>query len=232
VFPQGLGTDGACHRASRVSSLRWLRCGPELHRDHAPSAGAIYGRYPARRSRLRATPCSTSPSAEIEGNWWTLFVPDAIDQPSNRAVEHNRSLAASKRRLHRPRNSLWRKRAHGYRKWTHAGVGRQQYGNEFLGAFGKIPPYVLRGRAHRQLHPRSIPAVSRAAWNSSTRWPRSRRHQLDAAYLTVTGQAVMERSRSRSARAQIATVKPSSPGTAKSALVQTRSIMDRGTRDV
>ncbi len=32
---------------------------------------------------------------EIEGNWWTLFRSDAIDQLVKQAVAHNRSLAAS-----------------------------------------------------------------------------------------------------------------------------------------
>ena len=70
--------------------------GPNFTRPTAPPAA----RY--TRDTLRTEEASSSDNRQhmalgrdIEGNWWTLFHSDVIDQLVKQAVEHNRSLAAS-----------------------------------------------------------------------------------------------------------------------------------------
>ena len=104
---QGIAVDSGCFRKARAPMARAivLACvlgfggctvGPNFTRPTAPSAS----RYTA--DTLRGEGGSANDTAqhlalgrEIEGNWWTLFRSDAIDQLVKQAVEHNRSLVAS-----------------------------------------------------------------------------------------------------------------------------------------
>jgi len=63
-----------------------------------------------------------------------------------------------------------------------AGVGRQQYGQEFLGGFGKIPPFTLLRRRTRVSLPRSdyTGGVARGV-EQQYALAEVERHQLDAA---------------------------------------------------
>ena len=70
--------------------------GPEFARPTPPAAA----RYTS--DTLRAEDATKGDTVqhiafgqEIEGNWWTLFHSDAIDQLVTQALDHNRSLAAS-----------------------------------------------------------------------------------------------------------------------------------------
>src|SRR5258708_33080978 len=70
--------------------------GPHFTRPAAPPAARYTG------DTLHGEDASASDNMqhialgrEIEGNWWTLFRSDAIDQLVKQAVAHNRSLAAS-----------------------------------------------------------------------------------------------------------------------------------------
>src|ERR1700684_2613540 len=81
---------------------------------------------------------------EIEGNWWTLFRSDAIDKLVKQAVEHNRSLVASRATLAQAQELALAQAGSLYPQVDlTAGVGRQQYGAEFIGGrFGQIPPFT------------------------------------------------------------------------------------------
>jgi NodT family efflux transporter outer membrane factor (OMF) lipoprotein len=143
---------------------------------------------------------------EIEGNWWTLFRSDAIDQVVAQAIEHNRTLAASATTLRQAQELALAQAGGQYPQVSlSAGAGRQQYGAEFLGGFSILPftyfavgssvSYTLDytgGVARGVEHQYALAEVQR--------------HQLDATYLTVTGQAVIQTLAIASARAQIATV--------------------------
>jgi NodT family efflux transporter outer membrane factor (OMF) lipoprotein len=182
--------------------------GPRFTRPAAPPA-ARYTAAPLRGedSAADATVQHIALGREIEGNWWSLFRSEAIDSIVQQAIEHNRSLAASMATLQQARELASAAAGSRYPQvGLTGGVGRQKYGDEFLGglaqpfafsyfAVGPTVSYTLDytgGVAHdveRQY------ALAELAW-----------HRLDAAYLTVSGQAVMQALAIASTRAQIATL--------------------------
>jgi len=181
--------------------------GPNFTRPTAPSAV----RYTA--DTLRGEAGSANDTAqrlalgqEIEGDWWTLFRSDAIDQLVKQAVEHNRSLLASKATLAQAQELALAQAGLRYpRVDLTAGVGRQQYGNEFLGGF-RIPPFTYFAVGPTVSYTLDYTGGVARGVEQQYALAEVERHQLDAAYLTVTGQAVMQTLAIASARAQIATV--------------------------
>src|SRR5882757_5543873 len=181
--------------------------GPDFTRPTAPPAA----RYIA--DSLHGEDASASDTTqhitlgrEIEGNWWNLFRSDAIDQLVKQAVAHNRSLAASTATLRRARELALAQAGSRYPQVDlTAGAGRQQYGDEFLGGFG-IPPFTYFAVGPTVSYTLDYTGGVARGVEQQFALAEVERHQLDAAYLTVTGQAVMQMLAIASARAQIATV--------------------------
>jgi len=181
--------------------------GPDFVRPTAPSAA----RYTV--DTLRGEDASASDSVqhialgrEIEHDWWTLFGSDAIDQLVKQAVAHNRSLAASTATLKQARELALAQAGSRYPKLDlTAGAGRQQYGNEFLGGF-KIPPFTYFAVGPTVSYALDYTGGVARGVEQRFALAEEERHRLDAAYLAVTGQAVLQTLAIASARAQIATV--------------------------
>jgi NodT family efflux transporter outer membrane factor (OMF) lipoprotein len=181
--------------------------GPDFRRPTPPPAA----RY--TRDTLRTEDASANDNLqhivlgrEVEGNWWTLFHSDAIDQFVKQAVEHNRSLAASVATLAQAQELALAQAGSQYPQVDlAAGAGRQQYGKEFLGPIG-IPPFTYFAVGPAVSY--TLDYTGGVARSVEQQYARAEveRHQLDAAYLAVTGQAVMQALAIASARAQIATV--------------------------
>src|SRR3984893_15767299 len=116
-----------------VSVLGFVGCsvGPNFARPTAPSTARYTG------DTLRGEEVSASDTVqhialgrEIEGNWWTLFRSDAIDQIVTQAVNHNRSLAASMATLAQAQELALAQAGSRYPQVAlTAGAGRQQYGH-------------------------------------------------------------------------------------------------------
>jgi NodT family efflux transporter outer membrane factor (OMF) lipoprotein len=144
---------------------------------------------------------------EIEGDWWSLFRSDAIDGVVKQALEHNRSLAASTATLQQAGELAV---AAGGARYPQigltAGVGRQQYGDEFLGGFFNVPPFTYYAIGPTVSYTLDYAGGISRGVEQQHALAEAARHQMDAAYLTVTGQAVMQTLAISSARAQIATV--------------------------
>jgi NodT family efflux transporter outer membrane factor (OMF) lipoprotein len=182
--------------------------GPDFTRPTAPAA-ARYTRdtLPTEDASANDNLQHIALGREVEGNWWTLFHSDAIDRFVKQAVEHNRSLAASVATLAQAQELALAQAGALYPQVDlTGGVGRQQYGNEFLGGFGKIPPFTYFAVGPAVSY--TLDYTGGVARSVEQQYARAEveRHQLDAAYLAVTGQAVMQVLAIASARAQIATV--------------------------
>lgn len=144
---------------------------------------------------------------EIEGDWWSLFRSEAIDAVVKQAVEHNRSLAASTATLQQARElALAAGGARYPQVGLTAGVGRQKYGEEFLGGFFDLPPFTYYAIGPTVSYTLDYTGGVARGVEQQYAMADVARHQMDAAYLTVTGQAVMQSLAIASARAQIATV--------------------------
>jgi NodT family efflux transporter outer membrane factor (OMF) lipoprotein len=218
MMMQGAAADSGCFRRVRAPTARAivLACilglggcavGPNFTRPTAPSAA----RYTADAPRGEdATASDTAQhialGREIEGDWWALFRSDAIDQLVKQAVEHNRSLAASKATLAQAQELALAQAGSRYPQVDlTAGVGRQQYGAQFLGGVG-IPPFTYFAVGPTVSYTLDYTGGVARSVEQQYALAEVERHQLDAAYLTVTGQAVLQTLAIASARAQIATV--------------------------
>jgi NodT family efflux transporter outer membrane factor (OMF) lipoprotein len=142
----------------------------------------------------------------IEGAWWTLFRSNAIDELVTQAVDHNRTLAASMATLAQAQEIASARAGSQYPQVDlAAGAGRQQYGKEFLGPIG-IPPFTYFAVGPTVSYALDYTGGVARSVEQQYALAEMERHRLDAAYLTVTGQAVMQTLTISSVRAQIATV--------------------------
>ena len=191
-----------------AAAMAGCTVGPNFTRPTPPAST----RYTVAAARDASVPAQDTSQhidlgREIEGDWWSLFRSDAIDGVVKQALEHNRSLEASTATLRQADELAIATGGARYPQiGLSAGVGRQQYGDEFLGGFFNVPPFTyyaigptvsytldyVGGIARRGEQQYALAAVAR--------------HQMDAAYLTVTGQAVMQTLAIGAARAQIATL--------------------------
>jgi outer membrane protein TolC len=181
---------------------------PNFTRPTAPSAARYTGDTP--RGEDATASDTAQPIAlgrEIGGNWWALFRSDAIDQLVKRAPAHNRSLVASKATLARAQELALAQAGSQYPQVAlTAGVGRQQYGDEFLGRFAQIPPFTYFAVGPTVSYTLDYSGGVARGVEEQYALAEVERHQLDAACLAVTGQAVMQTLAIASGRAQIATV--------------------------
>jgi NodT family efflux transporter outer membrane factor (OMF) lipoprotein len=216
---QGTVVDLACIRTACAPMARAiaLACalglsgcavGPNFTRPTPPSAA----RYTA--NTLRGEGGSASDTVqhfalgrEIAGDWWTLFRSEAIASIVSKAVEQNRSLEASIATLEQAHDlALAAAGSQFPQVGLTAGVGRQQYGSEFLGGLGKIPPFTYFAVGPSVSYTLDYTGGVARGVERQYALVDVAQHELDAAYLAVTGQAVMQTLAIASARAQIATV--------------------------
>jgi NodT family efflux transporter outer membrane factor (OMF) lipoprotein len=190
-----------------VLSFGGCAVGPRFTRPTPPPAA----RYTA--DTLRGEAASANDTAqhlalgrEVAGDWWSLFRSDAIDQLVKQAVAHNRSLEASTATLRQAQELALAQAGSRYPQVDlTAGVGRQQYGSEFLGGIG-IPAFTYFAVGPTVSYTLDYTGGVARGVERQYALAEVERHQLDAAYLTVTGQAVMQTLAIASARAQIATI--------------------------
>jgi NodT family efflux transporter outer membrane factor (OMF) lipoprotein len=191
-----------------ILGLGGCAVGPNFTRPAAPPAA----RYTAETPRGEDATASDiaqhiALGREIEGNWWALFRSDAIDQLVTQAVDHNRSLVASKATLAQAQELALAQAGSRYPQVDlTAGVGRQQYGRELVGNFPTAAPFTYFAVGPTVSYTLDYTGGVARSVEQQYALAEVERHQLDAAYLTVTGHAVMQALAIASARAQIATV--------------------------
>jgi NodT family efflux transporter outer membrane factor (OMF) lipoprotein len=180
--------------------------GPSFTRPGGPTEA----RYTAER--LRSEDAQAGDTAQhlalgkdIEDSWWTLFRSDAINRIVKQAVEHNRTLAASLATLEQAQEIAM---AQGGTRFPQvdftAGAGRQKYGDEFLGGSVNFPPFTYFAVGAVVSYTLDYTGGIGRGVEQQNALAEAARHQLDAAYLTVSGQAVLQTLAIASARAQIA----------------------------
>jgi NodT family efflux transporter outer membrane factor (OMF) lipoprotein len=182
--------------------------GPNFVRPTAPDADR-YDAAPLRGEDATAvgTVQRIQLGREIEGNWWALFGSDAVDNIVTQAVEHNHSLAASMATLEEARELASAQAGTRFPQiGLSAGVGRQKYGDEFLGGFYNLPPFTFFAVGPTVSYTLDYTGGVARSVEEQRALAEVVRHQLDAAYLAVTGQAVTQVIAIASTRAQIETV--------------------------
>ena len=196
--------------AATATLLAGCAAGPDFRRPDPPHAD----RYTAQPLKLEQQ-AAGDPSAQqaILGEqlgraWWRLFRSGALDDVVKRALAQNRSIAAAGYTLAQAQE-LAAARAGTLQPQVAvtAGVGRDKYGDEFLGDSPKPPPFTYFAVGPTISYTLDYAGGGERSVERQLALASYRRQQLDAAYLAVTGNAVMQALRMASLRAQIATVR-------------------------
>jgi len=144
---------------------------------------------------------------KINGDWWQLFHAERLNTVLEQAIAGNQNLIAARATLSQPRELVAQARGPLYPQVDFgAGVSREQASEAFIGLPGVTPPFNIFtvgptvsyaldpfGGNRRRVEQQEATAVYQA-------------YQLDAAYLTLTGNAATQALNIASARAQIKTV--------------------------
>jgi NodT family efflux transporter outer membrane factor (OMF) lipoprotein len=219
MMMQGLAVDLACCRKARapmaraivlacVSGFGGCTVGPDFTRPTPPSA-ARYTADSLRGERARTDDKiqHIALGQKIAGEWWSLFRSDAIDELVKLAVAHNRNLTAAAATLKQAQELAFAQAGSQYPQvGLTAGAGRQQYGYEFLGGLAKIPPFTYFAVGPTVSYALDYTGGVARGVEQQYALAEVEQHRLDAAYLAVTGQAVMQTLAIASARSQIATI--------------------------
>jgi NodT family efflux transporter outer membrane factor (OMF) lipoprotein len=139
--------------------------------------------------------------------WWHFFHSPALDQIVERALANNRRLSVEQWSLAQSQE-LVSARAGG--RWPQvdatAGVGRQKYGAQFLGPLPKPPPFTYFSIGATVSYSLDLAGNLTRSIEQQAALAEYQQHQVEAAQLMVTGNAVNQALEVASIRAQIAAV--------------------------
>jgi NodT family efflux transporter outer membrane factor (OMF) lipoprotein len=189
-----------------LAALAACSVGPDFKRPEPPAAERYTSDTPSVETSSAATQHPVF-GKEIEGDWWSLFGSEMIDGVVKQALEHNRTLEAAAQTLAES-HELARAQA-GLRYpqvGLTAGVGRQQYGAEFFGGSFSFPPFTYLAVGPTVNYTLDYTGGIARSVEQLQAQAEASHQQLNAAFLSVSGQAVMQAITIASLRAQIATV--------------------------
>jgi NodT family efflux transporter outer membrane factor (OMF) lipoprotein len=183
--------------------------GPDFKRPDPPHAE----QYTAPRVATAATDAGAAERQELLlGNspateWWHFFHSDALDSIVARALANNRRLTAEQWSLAQSQE-LVNAKAGG--RWPQidatAGVGRQKYGAQFLGPLPKAPPFTYFSVGATVSYSLDLAGGLTRSIEQQAALAEYQQHQVEAAQLMVTGNAVNQALEVAALHAQIATV--------------------------
>jgi len=192
-----------------LAALGACTVGPNFTRPQPPAAA----RYTANALTIEGTPTTVGGTQhlalgkQIVGDWWSLFGSDAIDGIVKQALEHNRTLKAAAETLAQAQELALAQAGQRFPQvGLTAGTGRQKYGAEFLGGVFSVPPFTYFAVGPTVSYTLDYTGGIARSVEQQEAQAEAVHQQLDAAYLAVSGQAVMQTLGIASTRAQIATV--------------------------
>jgi NodT family efflux transporter outer membrane factor (OMF) lipoprotein len=194
--------------AALCVALAGCHVGPNFTRPESPAATRYTSDEPATEDASAGGGAQHLVlGKEIEGDWWSLFESQAIDAIVRQAIAHNRTLEASTATLAQARELALAQAGLRYPQvGLTAGIGRQQYGAEFFGGSFSFPPFTYFAVGPTVSYTLDYTGGIARSVEQQEAQAEVARQALDAAYLTVSGQAVLQTLTIASARAQIATV--------------------------
>lgn len=183
--------------------------GPDFKRPDPPQAD----RYTAQTLKLEAKNAGDESAQQatlgeqLGQAWWRLFQSDALDGVVKRALAQNRTLVAAGYTLAQAQELAAARAGTLYPQvGMTAGVGREKYGAQFLGTSPKPPAFTYFTVGPTISYSLDYTGGGARSIEQQYALANYQQQQLDAAYLAVTGNAVMLSLRIASLRAQIATV--------------------------
>jgi NodT family efflux transporter outer membrane factor (OMF) lipoprotein len=189
-----------------LASASACSVGPDFKRPDPPAAE----RYTSDTPTIETGAAGTQHVAlgeEIAGDWWSLFGSETIDSVVKQSLEHNRTLEAAAQTLAESHEFALAQAGLRYPQvGLTAGVGRQQYGAEFFGGDFNFPPFTYFAVGPTVSYTLDYTGGIGRSIEQRQAQAEASHQQLDAAFLSVSGQAVMQAITIASLRAQIATV--------------------------
>ena len=182
--------------------------GPDFERPAAPKTE----RYTSQPLQVEsaATPLKDQQIRLGENphrQWWHLFQSDSLNGLVEQALQNNRSLVEATATLAQARELAAAQAGSLYPQLAMtAGTGRQRYGAEFLGPFPKPPPFNYYALGPTVSYALDYTGGTARSVEQQYALAEYQRQQLNAAYLMVTGNAVLQSLRIALLRGEIATV--------------------------
>ncbi|MES2364934.1 MAG: efflux transporter outer membrane subunit [Pseudomonadota bacterium] len=183
--------------------------GPDFKRPDPPHTD----RYTAQPLNLeRKNPSDASAQQIILGKqldqaWWQLFQSDALNSVVKRALTQNRTIVAARYTLAQAQDlAAAQTGTLSPQVGITAGVGREKYGAEFLGTSPKPPPFTYFAVGPTVSYSLDYTGGAARSVEQQEAKANYQKQQLKAAYLAVSGNAVLQSLRIASLRSQIATL--------------------------
>jgi len=181
------------------------KVGPNFERPDAPATD----RYTQQKLQVESASLDQQIAlgSTLDREWWHSFQSDAIDAVVKRALAGNRTLVAANSTLAQA-NELARAQAGSlYPQFNMtAGLGRQKYGAQFFGTFQKLPPFTYYALGPTVSYALDYTGGTARSVEQQYAQAEYQRQRVNAAYLMVTGNAVMECLRIALLQGEIATV--------------------------
>lgn len=186
-----------------LASLQGCEVGPDFHTPAAPQAKLATPQQSGPGAQ------SFTPGGDIAGDWWNLFQSKALTQMVSTALANNPNLAAAQASLVEAEENL--RAAGGYLLPTVSFSGtaeREKPSAASAAAFGNgtgggIPAYTLYNASLSVSYTLDIWGESLRDIESQEAKTEYQRDELEAAYLTLTGNLVTEAVQAASLRGQI-----------------------------
>ena len=189
--------------------LAGCKVGPDFKRPDPPAAD----RYTSQKLQVESGAAANldqqiALGVALDRDWWRMFQSDALDAVVKRALEGNRTLVAANATLAQT-SELARAQAGSLYPQINmtAGLGRQKYGAEFFGSsFQGLPPFTYYALGPTVSYALDYTGGTARSVEQQYAQAEYQRQQLNAAYLMVSGNAVMQCLRIALLRGEIATV--------------------------
>jgi NodT family efflux transporter outer membrane factor (OMF) lipoprotein len=189
--------------AAVATLLAGCAVGPDFNRPEPPHAEQYVAPKTSETSAAGRQELLLGESPATE--WWHFFQSDALNQIVERALANNRRLTAEQWSLAQSQELVSAKAGE---RWPQieAGTGRQKYGSQFLGPLPKPPPFTYFSVGATVSYSLDLTGGLTRSIEQQNALAQYQQHQVEAAQLMVTGNAVNQALEVASLRAQIATV--------------------------
>ena len=190
---------------SLTTVLAGCKVGPNFERPDPPTTA----RYTAQKLQVESSSLDQQIAlgASLDREWWHLFQSDAIDTVVKRALEGNRTLVAANATLAQANEMARAQSGSLYPELNMtAGLGRQKYGAQFFGTFQKLPPFTYYALGPTVSYALDYTGGTARSVEQQFAQAEYQKQQLNAAYLMVSGNAVLECLRIALLQGEIATV--------------------------
>jgi NodT family efflux transporter outer membrane factor (OMF) lipoprotein len=192
--------------------------GPSFKRPTTPTPAAYIGRsVPLPSGSAPASAEQDAPTASDFGqhimlgatpvaDWWKLFESQALDELIRRAASNNHTLSAARATLLEAQELVAAQSGARYPQVSvDAGAGRQKYGAQFAGPFA-VPPFTYLAVGATVRYTLDYTGGIARSVEQREALAQYQRSEVEAAYLSLTGNVALQAMIIASTRAQLQAV--------------------------